>query len=129
MVDQIPALDRDILDTLSDSVGEEYFLELIVQSVDDLRTAVGRIVELGDGADLGAIRREAHDLKSGSGGLGAVRLQRHAQALELACREDRAEDARRLAGEIEPIAREAFDALQAECDTRSADAGARAVTA
>ncbi len=130
MVDEVPVLDRNILDTLSDGVGKEYLHELIKQSVDDMRTSLGRIVELGTGADLATLRREAHDLKSGSGGLGAVRLQRHAQALELACREEREDDARHLLTEIEPIAREAFDALKAECDVRSADAetDARAVT-
>ena len=122
MVDELPVLDRDVLDTLSEGVGEAYLPDLIQQSVDEMRTSLGRVVELGNGADLATMRREAHDLKSGSGGLGAVRLQRHAQALELACREDREEDARRLLTEIEPIAREAFDALQAECDVRSADA-------
>ena len=121
-IDETPVLNRDILDTLSKGLGGEQMTNLIGQCVDNLRTSLDRIVELGIAGDLGAVEHRAHDLKSSSGGFGAVRLQRHAEALELACREDRKEDARQLLSEFGQVAQEGIDALQAEYDLRSTEA-------
>ena len=121
-VDETPVLDRDILDDLSEGVGGEQMTNLLEVCINDMRTCLGRIAELGFGGDLATVAREAHNLKSNSGGFGAVRLQCHAGALELACRENRTADARRLLTEIGPIAQEAFDALDSECNSRSVGA-------
>jgi CheY-like chemotaxis protein/HPt (histidine-containing phosphotransfer) domain-containing protein len=112
-VDTTPILDHDVLDKFADGVGLEMMPDLVGQSVADMRVSLARIMELGNSADLLGLRRAAHDLKSNSGGFGALRLQRLAQALDLACKADREGDARWLVSEIEPVAQEAFAALEA----------------
>ena len=94
----------------------------MMQCVDDLRATLDRIIVLGNDADFAAVTRQAHDLKSSSGGFGALRLQRCAQELEYACKEGGKEDVRRLLSEIGPVARDAIEALEAEHELRSAEA-------
>ena len=118
-VDDTPVVDRGVLDELSEALGEDMIPDLIRQSIDDMRTNVTRMVALAEAADLVAGQRQAHDLKGTSGGFGAIRLQRLAQALDIACKEDREEDARQLLTEIMPVARAAFDALEMFCDAVS----------
>ena len=118
-VDDTTILDQAVLAKLSDAVGEEMMPDLVGQSVDDMRDNLARIVELGNAADLDALQREAHVLKSTSGGFGAVRLQRLGQALDFACKGDREHVARRLVKEIEAAAHEAFEALETKYVARS----------
>ena len=125
--DAIPVLDLNILETLSEAVGEEVMPDLIEESVQEMREILRLIVTLGDGADLAALRGAAHDLKSSSGGFGAARLQRFAQDLEWASRDNRPADARKLAGEISPVGDEAFETLEAYAIRGASSAIKRAV--
>jgi len=88
----------------------------------DIRDLPGEI------ADLVAVQRQTHDLKGTSGGFGALRRQRLAQALDLACKEDREKDARQLVIEIMPVAQETFDALEVVRDARSPEIVASALS-
>ncbi len=126
-VNDTPLVDHGVLDELSEALGEDMIPDLIGQSIDDMRTNVTRMVELAEAADLAAVQRQAHDLKGTSGGFGAIRLQRLAQALDLACKEDREDDARQLLTEIMPVAQETFDALAVVRDARSSEIVASAL--
>ena len=108
--DIAPVLDLDVLETMSEAVGEDVMPDLIEEGVREMSAIV---VELGDGADLAALRRAAHDLKSSSGSFGAVRLQRLAQELELVSGGNQAADARGLVEEIAPVGEQAFETLEA----------------
>lgn len=61
------------------------------------------------------------------GGFDAVRLQRHALSLELACPDNRADDARDLAGATGSAAAKAFVALRYQTDGKWAETLDRAV--
>ena len=106
-------LDQDVLGTLCDSIGEQSMSELIEQSVEGMRANLAQLIALGDSQDLATIKRQAHDLKSTSGGFGAARLQRLVAKLDLACKEGRNADAQRLLRLVPPVAEEAYDALEA----------------
>jgi len=121
-IDELPVLDQAVMDNLTTGLGDEMMTGLIKQCVNDLRASLVRIIELGIDEDFGAMVRLAHDLKSSSGGFGAVRLQRCAQELEVACKEKRKEDVRQILSEIGPVAHEAIEALDAEYELRSDEA-------
>ncbi len=118
----IPAPKQSIrfagLDNLAAAIGAGKMAELVEQSVSAMRASFAELVEMPDSAELAEAARLAHDLKATSGGFGAIRLQRLAASLDLACKEGREADARRLLRQIPSVAEEAYDALEAKYVSR-----------
>ena len=112
---------------LTEAVGEDVMPDLIAGSIHEMRTILERIIGLGGGGDLDALRRAAHDMKSSSGGFGAVRLQTVARDLEWASRDNRPDDARKLVQIIGAIGDEAFETLEAHAANGTSETVKRAV--
>jgi signal transduction histidine kinase/DNA-binding NarL/FixJ family response regulator len=121
-LEELPVLDRSVADELEQGLGAESMIKLMGQCADDIRASLTRLNELGGAADLDGIMRLAHDMKSSAGGFGAVRLQRCAEDLENACKEDRADEVHRFLSKIAPIAQGAVEVLDAEYRQRTGEA-------
>jgi HPt (histidine-containing phosphotransfer) domain-containing protein len=71
--------------------------------------------------DFAALQREAHDLKSGAGNIGARRVWRAADALDRACWEERTGDIEGAAVELRAALDELLEALADLLDTLEDD--------
>ena len=121
---EFPILDEAILGELQDTVGPDVLAKLVSEGIANLRDRIPRLSERCETSDFGAMKAIAHNLTSTSGGFGLTRLQHFAQSLQVACLEERGEDARQLVTEIGSIAHESFIALNAKCDSLSTATGA-----
>jgi len=74
------------LEALKDAVGADAFATLLEGLLGTLATSVERVIAVMAANDLAAARREAHDIISAAGNLGAMRLSELARELETACR-------------------------------------------
>jgi HPt (histidine-containing phosphotransfer) domain-containing protein len=69
-----PAIDRAIYDDLKETVGEEFFKELVDTFLIDTTMLIGDLREALGKNDTDTVRRTAHSLKSNSATFGASRL-------------------------------------------------------
>ncbi|MGF7174402.1 response regulator [Azospirillum doebereinerae] len=103
-------LDREVLPQLERDLGADLLAEVLRQFVDETLERVARIAGQ---ADLAALTREAHTLKSTAGTFGAQALCVAARALEMACRDGAAAEVEALRGDIPRLAGEAIAAYRA----------------
>lgn len=82
----LPVLDGQALDFLRGDVPPDVFRDLVVSFVEDLGSRLERIRIGAEAGDLDGLRREAHDLLSTAGNMGARRLEALARDLDHACR-------------------------------------------
>lgn len=80
-------LDATILKNLEDAIGREVLAQLVARHMTGLRDRFLTLQESAKAADIGALQRESHDLKSVCGSLGAVKVQTLAADMERACKE------------------------------------------
>ena len=115
--DEPPVLDPGVLDRLRTDYGDEMFNELS----DDFRrigeSSVTEFHKAAEGDDPDPMMRYAHDLKGSAATMGLMKLSRLCQGIELACKEERLDDARRLGADLSPALAEAMGALSSERDT------------
>jgi len=81
-------IDRSVLVTLSESVGDEFVGELIDTFIEE---APGMFLEMKQAlsnGDADAFRRAAHSLKNNANTFGATELAEYAKALEYMAREN-----------------------------------------
>ena len=83
----LAVLDRATLDQLAADTDPEIAQELVRTFVHETVARLDHIAHAADTRDFTTLEREAHSLKSSSGTFGALALQEHAKALELACRD------------------------------------------
>jgi signal transduction histidine kinase/DNA-binding response OmpR family regulator/HPt (histidine-containing phosphotransfer) domain-containing protein len=74
------------LEALKAAVGADAFSMLLEGLLGTLAASVERVITVMAANDLAAARREAHDIISAAGNLGAMRLSELARELETACR-------------------------------------------
>jgi CheY-like chemotaxis protein/HPt (histidine-containing phosphotransfer) domain-containing protein len=86
-------LDRATLDQLAADTDPGIAEELVRTFVHETVARLDQIAHAADKRDFTTLEREAHSLKSSSGTFGALALQEHAKALELACRDGSGERA------------------------------------
>jgi HPt (histidine-containing phosphotransfer) domain-containing protein len=93
VTDQAPIIDDQVLDDLRASVGgdDAFVAELAATYVSEGAGHISEIEAAAGAADLEAIVRPAHSLKSSSASLGAARLAQISREIEFAGREGRAE--------------------------------------
>ncbi|CAO3414709.1 response regulator [Azospirillum doebereinerae] len=103
-------LDREVLAQLERDLGPELLAEVLRQFVDE---TLERVAQIAGQADLAALTREAHTLKSTAGTFGAHALCAAARALEAACRDGAAAEVEALRGGIPRLAEEAIAAYRA----------------
>jgi two-component system sensor histidine kinase/response regulator len=87
-----PAIDRIIYDDLKETVGDDFFQELVdtflidtTALVNDLGAALGK-------NDIDTVRRTAHSLKSNSATFGAAKLSQLAKDVEMMAKDGDLED-------------------------------------
>jgi PAS domain S-box-containing protein len=90
--------------SLREVMSNAKFSAFLTEWLGATRERVERISALAGGSDLPALRREAHDLVSTAGGIGASRLTALARYLEQVCVAGNADDARACAAEIRAAA-------------------------
>jgi signal transduction histidine kinase/CheY-like chemotaxis protein/HPt (histidine-containing phosphotransfer) domain-containing protein len=101
------------LEALKAAVGPVAFAALLDGLLGALSASVERVIAVMAANDLAAARREAHDIVSAAGNLGAMRLSQLARELETACRAGDALRGTNVADEV----RQAF--MTAESALRS----------
>ncbi len=107
------ALDNAVLQALDDNIGRQETFELVQAYLEASEQRIGEMETMAAAAEIEALRREAHDLKSTSGSFGAIVLSRQAAALEAACREQREAELRDLMAPIPDSFVAARQALEA----------------
>ncbi len=92
----VAPLETNRLEELESLIGRSAMIELVTLFVSDARDRCRRLLSLKDSADLETMRDLAHDLKSTAGTFGFSSLSRLAEAIEISCRERRADEAQAL---------------------------------
>ncbi|EWY39555.1 histidine kinase [Skermanella stibiiresistens SB22] len=82
----LPVLDVPVLGDLRADVPPEQFRDLVTSFVENLELRIERIIAKAGAGDLDALRREAHDLISTAGNMGARRLEALGRDMDAACR-------------------------------------------
>ena len=101
-----PVIDRNIYDTLAETIGPAAMVGLLGKVNPDIQGARDRLVQALDPIDLGEIRSVTHILISVAGAIGAVRLQELAKQMNAAGhRDDAAVIQRDMQGLLDQIDR------------------------
>ena len=87
-----PAIDRIIYNDLKETVGEDFFQELVDTFLIDTTMLVGDLGEALEKNDTDTVRRTAHSLKSNSATFGATRLSLLAKEMEMMAKSGDLED-------------------------------------
>jgi CheY-like chemotaxis protein len=91
--DEAVELDTTVMDNWQAFFSPEEFIDLVTTQVADARTSLQNLKDAAAASDQNELKAWAHNLKSGCGALGLVRVQTIAMKLEHACREGRGEEA------------------------------------
>ncbi len=91
--DEAVELDTAVMDNWQAFFSPEEFIDLVTTQVADARVSLQKLKDAAAAADQKELRSWAHNLKSGCGALGLIRVQAMAMKLEHACREGRSEEA------------------------------------
>jgi signal transduction histidine kinase/HPt (histidine-containing phosphotransfer) domain-containing protein/ActR/RegA family two-component response regulator len=111
---ETPILNEDgPLAPLERSLPQDQFRSILRAYLADAEARRIRILEAGEQGNVAALTRDAHDLASTSGNVGAERLAELARRLEKACRAGDAAAIEALAADIDPAVRTAAAALKA----------------
>ncbi len=94
-------VDHGVLAELEAALGRDQVDALLADCLRQLEILVPRLAAAAMRRDAQAMRATAHELKSSARNLGLGSLGDLAEAVELACREDRVEEAAQLVGGIE----------------------------
>ncbi len=105
-------IDPDVLNGLTESLGEAKTQELVTLYIVDMESRLVRLHEAAQNNDFGAVRKEAHDLRSTSGSLGLSRLFALGAGIEIACVDGRNADALRLSAEVPDAGKKSITALR-----------------
>jgi CheY-like chemotaxis protein len=100
-----PVIDRNVYDTLAETIGPAAMTELLGKVDSDIQAARARLVQALDPVDLGEIRSVTHILISVAGAVGALPVQEGARQMNAAGHRDDAAEVERdmqgLLGEID----------------------------
>jgi PAS domain S-box-containing protein len=91
--DEAVELDTAVMDNWQAFFSPEEFIDLVTTQVADARVSLQKLKDAAAASDQNELRAWAHNLKSGCGALGLIRVQAMAMKLEHACREGRSEEA------------------------------------
>ena len=91
--DEAVELDTAVMDNWQSFFSPEEFIDLVTTQVADARISLQNLKDAAAAGDHDELKAWAHNLKSGCGALGLIRVQAVAMKLEHACREGRGEEA------------------------------------
>jgi HPt (histidine-containing phosphotransfer) domain-containing protein len=91
--DEAVELDTTVMDNWQSFFSPEEFIDLVTTQVADARVSLQKLKDAAAAGDQIELRAWAHNLKSGCGALGLIRVQAIAMKLEHACREGRSKEA------------------------------------
>ena len=103
----MPVLDMNTFNTLKESTGEDFIVELIDAFLEDAVTQMNDMKSAIATNDAEVIRRAAHSLKSNAATFGATDLQALARELEMMGRDKNLAVGNRL-----EVLKEAFEAVK-----------------
>ena len=106
------AVDHAHLDKLKVMIGADQLATLLQGFVDSLDERVKRVKPLLEQHKLAEVAREAHDLISISGNIGAMRLSRIARQLESCCKSGDGDGCRAITADLETTSTAALAALR-----------------
>jgi HPt (histidine-containing phosphotransfer) domain-containing protein len=107
-----PVFDRARLDELKEVIDESKFLSLVSQFAEGLESRLAHLAELLDSGNWPEAGREAHDIVSVAGSLGATRLSGLARELEALCKAGNEAGCRLVSPVFKSEAVEALHALK-----------------
>ena len=96
-------LDTTVMDNWQSFFSAEEFVDLVTTQVTDAHASLKKLTEAAEARQYDELKAWAHNLKSGCGALGLVRVQSVAMELERACREDRNEEALEMVPTLEGV--------------------------
>ncbi len=111
--EEAPVIDTAHLDALARMMPPARLATILHSAIEGSDGRIARLEALSDAADLDQLGRDAHDLKSVSGNLGARRLQQLAEDLEAACRSGDLPRARAIVDRVPLVAAEAQAVMRA----------------
>jgi len=108
---EIAILDKSVLAQIGEDHGDEAIKDFIVLFRQIAPGAVESFAQAAGTGDLQLMKLHAHDLKSSAAIIGLASLSQLCRETELACKDDRLEDAVSLGRELQPTLDEAEEAL------------------
>jgi HPt (histidine-containing phosphotransfer) domain-containing protein len=87
-----PVIDRTVYDDLKETVGDDFFQELVDTFLIDTTALVKDLGEALEKNQTDTVRRTAHSLKSNSATFGAARLSQLAKEMEFMAKDGKLED-------------------------------------
>ncbi len=115
--DEAVELDTAVMDNWQSFFSPEEFIDLVTTQVADARISLQNLKDAAATGDQNEIKAWAHNLKSGCGALGLIRVQAMAMKLEHACREGRGKEALAMVPtllEVVAVGMTVFEARYAE---------------
>jgi PAS domain S-box-containing protein len=107
-----PILDIGVLDALRNDLGED----AVTEFSEDFRTVgsegVEAFLKASAESDLAMMTHHSHDLKSAAAIVGLMKLSERCREIELACKDDRIEEAKDLGAKLQIFLAEALVALE-----------------
>ncbi|BAE49914.1 DUF3369 domain-containing protein [Paramagnetospirillum magneticum] len=100
MVPRTPLIDRAVLDDLQDRFSPDRVAGLLADYVVDARAKRADFARWAAAGDRARVQAESHGLKEASANFGLASLRNLAEAVELACQDDRWGDALHLLAEL-----------------------------
>jgi HPt (histidine-containing phosphotransfer) domain-containing protein len=104
-------LNHTVLLQLEQDVGKEAFMPLLNLHISEITTCIGALPEELTEQRFDVMERYAHNIKTCAASVGARVLERHAQALEVACERHVIDEAATLIHNLAAIADTALSAL------------------
>jgi signal transduction histidine kinase/CheY-like chemotaxis protein/HPt (histidine-containing phosphotransfer) domain-containing protein len=111
-----PLLSLDVLAQLEADMDPATVRELVSRFVGELPSRLGHIERAARDRDIAALQSEVHRLSSNAGTFGALELQALATAVEIACRNEAADQATALAAGLAGVVARTRDALARHCE-------------
>ena len=109
--DDADVLNHTVLLQLEQDVGKEAFMPLLNLHISEITTCIGALPEELTEQRFDVMERYAHNIKTCAASVGARVLERHAQALEVACERHVIDEAATLIHNLAAIADTALSAL------------------
>jgi two-component system sensor histidine kinase/response regulator len=111
--DDADVLDHTVLLQLEQDVGKEAFMTLLNLHISEITTCIGKLPAELAAQRFDVMERYTHNIKTCAASVGARALERHAQALEVACKQHVPDEAATLVHNLAAIADAALSALHA----------------
>ncbi len=104
-------IDDAVVRELEELLGGTDMGALVRENIEAAQARIGRMLDAVNEEDIATIQKEAHDLKSTLGSLGAIQAHTAAATLEQACKDGRIDEVVRLSPDVNQIVDDALNQL------------------